>query len=285
MTAPAFRPKKRLAQHFLTRQKAIHNILRRSGFGPSDVVFEIGPGKGALTIPLARNVSHVIAVEKDPELFDILKNKISQARVSNVTLILSDILKLDFETVFSAQTEKIQVIGNLPYNISTPCLELLVVHRSMISRAVLMFQQELASRLSAAPGGKAYGAMTVLIRYHARVTPLVQVTKEAFHPRPKVDSTVLELDFDHPFPRRAKDEVAFRRIVKGAFSHRRKTLLNSLRSFSPALDRDRLMDLLASCDIDPARRPETLDMDEYLCLADNLPLTNVGNDGSCLRLN
>ncbi len=285
MTSPVFRPKKRLAQHFLTRQKAISRIVRRSGFGVSDIVLEIGPGKGALTIPLARRVSHVFAVEKDPQLFALLREKISQDGTSNITLIRNDILKLDFEAVFKAQPDKIQVIGNLPYNISSPCLELLVAHRSRIGRAVLMFQQELASRLSASPGGKAYGAMTVLVGYHARVTPLIKVKKEAFYPRPKVDSTVLELDFGHPFPRLAKDEAVFRRLVKGAFSHRRKTLMNSLRSFFPALDRERLLDLLTGCAIDPTRRPETLDRNEYLCLADKLSLTNILHDDNNIWLN
>jgi len=278
MESPVFRPKKGLAQHFLTHRKAIYKIVHRSRFGLADVVLEIGPGKGALTFPLAKSVSHVFAVEKDQQLFALLGEKISQAGISNVTLIHGDILKVDLEPIFRHQHDKIQVIGNLPYNISSPCLELLVAHRYRIGRAVLMFQRELASRLSATPGGKVYGAMTILVGYYAHVTPLIQVPKEAFHPRPKVDSTVLELDFDHPFPRKAGDEVAFRKLVKGAFSHLRKTLLNSLRSFFPALDRESLLGLLIQCSIDPARRPETLDMDEYLCLADKLSLTNTLQD-------
>ncbi len=278
MASPVFRPKKRLGQHFLTQGKAIYKIVDRSGFGPSDAVLEIGPGKGALTIPLANRVSHIFAVEKDPELYAFLGEKISQAGISNITLIHGDILKLDLDAVFTPDLDKFQVIGNLPYNISSPCLEILMAHRSRIGRAVLMFQRELASRLSATPGGKAYGAMTVLVGYYARVTPLVQVGKEAFHPKPKVDSAVLELDFDRPFPRRAGDEAAFRRLVKGAFSHRRKTLMNSLRTFFHSLDRERLLEVLGGCAIDPARRPETLDMDEYLCLAEKLSLTNgLGN--------
>jgi 16S rRNA (adenine1518-N6/adenine1519-N6)-dimethyltransferase len=278
MASPVLRPKKRLAQHFLTHRKTIHKIVHRSGFGPSDVILEIGPGKGALTIPLAGSVSHIFAVEKDPELYAFLGEKISQAGISNITLIHGDILRLDLDAVFTSYPDKFQVIGNLPYNISSPCLEMLVAHRSRIGRAVLMFQRELASRLSATPGGKAYGAMTVLVGYYARVTPLIQVEKEAFHPKPKVDSTVLELDFNLPFPRRAGDETAFRTLVRGAFSHRRKTLINSLRIFFHGLDRERLLHMLTGCAIDPARRPETLDMDEYLCLADKLSLTNaLGN--------
>jgi 16S rRNA (adenine1518-N6/adenine1519-N6)-dimethyltransferase len=283
MASLAFRPQKSLAQHFLTNRKAIYKIVHRSGFGLSDVVLEIGPGKGAITLPLARGVSHVFAVEKDPQLFALLGEKISQAGISNITLIHGDILKLDLDPIFTPHQDKIQVIGNLPYNISSPCLELLVARRSRIGRAVLMFQRELASRLAAAPGGKTYGAMTVLVGYYARVTPLIQVPKEAFRPRPKVDSTVLELDFDRPFPRKAGDEEAFRKIVKGAFSHRRKTLINSLRSFFPALERERIQDVLIQCAIDPARRAEALDTDAYLCLADKLSLTNALHDANIAR--
>ncbi len=274
MTNARGRPKKRLGQHYLIRSDIIHDIVNRSGFGAEQIVLEIGPGKGALTIPLARNVSHIFAVEKDPYLVEALRRKISQAGISNITLIHEDILRFDLAGIVDEYHGKIQVIGNLPYNISSPCLEKLVANRSIIDRAILMFQREFAQRLCATPGEKAYGAMTVLVNYNGRTAPLIQVPRNAFYPRPKVDSAVVEIDFEQPYVPRARHEGAFEKVVKGAFSHRRKTLVNSLKSFFPSLDQAELLQWLASCSINPRRRAETLHMDEFLCLADKLPLTN-----------
>jgi 16S rRNA (adenine1518-N6/adenine1519-N6)-dimethyltransferase len=274
MTTANGRPKKGLGQHYLTRSDITHEIVYRSGFGAKDIVLEIGPGKGALTIPLARNVSHIFAVEKDPHLVEALRRKITRAGFSNITLIHDDILRFDLAELVNAQRRKIQVIGNLPYNISSPCLEKLVTHRPAISRAILMFQREFALRLCASPGEKAYGAMTVLVNYNAKTTPLLQVSRNAFYPRPKVDSAVVEIDFERPYATRAKHEAAFQKVVKGAFSHRRKTLANSLKRFFPSLDQNELLQWLAACSIDRRRRAETLDMNEFLCMADKLPLTN-----------
>jgi 16S rRNA (adenine1518-N6/adenine1519-N6)-dimethyltransferase len=274
MTTANRRPQKRLGQHYLTRSDIIHEIVYRSGFGAADIVLEIGPGKGALTIPLARKVSHLFAIEKDLYLVETLGRKISQAGFSNITLIHNDILRFDLAEIVDAHPRKIHVIGNLPYNISSPCLEKLVAHRSAISRAILMFQREFALRLCATPGEKAYGAMTLLVNYNAKTTPLLQVSRNAFYPRPKVDSAVVEINFERPYSRRAKREAVFQKVVKGAFSHRRKTLINSLKRFFPSLDQDELLQCLAACDIDPRRRAETLDMDEFLSMADKLPLTN-----------
>ena len=274
MTNARGRPKKRLGQHYLIRSDIIHDIVNRSGFGAEQIVLEIGPGKGALTIPLARNVSHIFAVEKDPYLVEALRRKISQAGISNITLIHEDILRFDLAGIVDEYHGKIQVIGNLPYNISSPCLEKLVANRSIIDRAILMFQSEFAQRLCATPGEKAYGAMTVLVTYNGRTAPLIQVPRNAFYPRPKVDSAVVEIDFEQPYVPRARHEGAFEKVVKGAFSHRRKTLVNSLKSFFPSLDQAELLQWLASCSINSRRRAETLHMDEFLCLADKLPLTN-----------
>lgn len=278
MTPAAFRPKKKLGQHFLTRQELIRKIIRLSRFDRSDILMEIGPGMGALTLPLALKVAHIFAVEKDPELFRLLGEKISQAGLSNVTLINEDILKFSMAAVVPSDRSKIQVIGNLPYNISSPFLQKLVDHRSSIGRAILMFQRELALRICAAEGGKPYGAMTLLVRYHARATSMLHVPKEAFYPRPKVDSTVVELDFQRPYPGRIGSEAAFARVVKGAFAHRRKTLVNSLQLSFPFLDRETILHGLKACTVDPRRRPENLTMDEYLCIADKLSLTTCMDD-------
>jgi 16S rRNA (adenine1518-N6/adenine1519-N6)-dimethyltransferase len=274
MTTRHEHPKKRLGQHYLTRLDIILDIVDLSGFGDSDIVLEIGPGKGALTLPLAKKVAHIFAVEKDPYLVELLGRKIARARLSNITVINDDFLRFDLAAVMGSQSGKIQVIGNLPYNISSPCLEKLAANHSALSRAILMFQREFALRLCAVPGEKAYSTLTVLVNYEARTTPLLQVPRDAFYPRPGVDSAVLRIDFDHPYPRRAHDEAVFRKIVKGAFSHRRKTLINSLKRFFPSVNQGSFLQCLEGCGIDPRRRAETLDMDDFLCIADKLPLTN-----------
>jgi 16S rRNA (adenine1518-N6/adenine1519-N6)-dimethyltransferase len=259
-----FRPKKSLGQHFLKDKEIVREIVYRSRFDPADRVLEIGPGLGALTLLLAREVHHVIAVERDSHLIDMLNKRLSAEKIENVLLINEDILKLDFNRIPSLRERKVRVIGNLPYNISSPILEKLVENRHMLNRAVLMLQSELAGRLIANPGTKAFGAMTVFVQYHAHVSPLIHVPKEAFHPRPKVDSMVLEMDFQRPYPERTEDEVKFRRVVRGAFAQRRKTLLNSLKNSLASYSREEILAALERSDIDPRRRAETLTIGDFL---------------------
>ena len=265
-----FRPKKSLGQHFLKDKEVVREIINRARFDPTDRVLEIGPGLGALTLLLARGVHHVIAVEKDSRLTDMLNRRLSAEKIENVHLINEDILKLNFNHIPSLHGRNLKVIGNLPYNISSPILEKLVENRHMLNRAVLMLQSELAGRLIADPGTKAFGAMTVFVQYDAHISPLLHVPKEAFHPRPKVDSMVLEMDFQRPYPERTQDDVKFRRVVKGAFSQRRKTLFNSLNNTLVSYSREEILAALERCDIDPKRRAETLTIKDFLRLTSAL---------------
>ena len=262
-----FRPSKRLGQHFLKDPAVILEIIHRAGFDSSDHILEIGAGLGALTLPLAGAVRNITAVEKDARLTRFLGEKLSRGGIDNVTLINEDILKFDFKRLQCLSGEKIQVIGNLPYNISSPLLETLINNRTLVSRAVLMFQVELARRLVSPPGNKAYGAITVLIRYHARISPLLEVAGTAFLPRPKVGSMVLELDFNRPHPKRAEDEKLFTTVVRSAFAHRRKKILNSFRGSALAYTNEVLTTALNRCAIDPGKRAEELDIDDFLCLS------------------
>jgi len=272
-----FRPKKRLGQHFIKDKQTIDEIIRKAGFSDSDTVLEIGPGLGALTIPLAGTVNQVLAVEKDSVLTRMLKERLERAAVNNVVLFNGDILKLDFSEFLSPGLKRIKIIGNLPYNISSPFLERLIKYRNIVSRAVLMFQSEFARRLIASPGEKNHGALSILIQYQSRVFPLLEVSKEVFHPRPKIDSIVLGFDFREPYPRRAEDEDLFKIVVKGAFAHKRKTLYNSLRiNFSSCMGGD-ILKALGKCAIDPGKRAEALGIDDFLRLASSLkdPLTSA----------
>lgn len=263
----AFRPKKRLGQHFLTDPGVIREIIAQGEFGRQDEILEIGPGRGALTLPLAGMVHRMFAVEKDTQLVEILQKGLSKAGASNVILINQDILKFDFGDLPQPSTGKIQVVGNLPYNISSPLIERLIMHRNLFGRALLMFQMELAERLLALPGHREYGAITVALRYYASVSPVLRVSRDAFYPRPKVDSMVLKLDFEDPHPRRADDETHFRRVVKEAFAHKRKTLANSLRAGMKARSGAEILEALERCNINPRKRAEALDIDDFISLS------------------
>jgi 16S rRNA (adenine1518-N6/adenine1519-N6)-dimethyltransferase len=264
-------PSKRLGQHFLKERGLAEMIVQLARFDRRDRVLEIGPGWGALTLPLAASVHQVLAVEKDARLAEALGKRLHRVGIDNVRVVRGDILRLDLADLLGSRTEeKIRVIGNLPYNISSPLIERLIGHRDRVSRATLMFQAELARRLIAVPGSRAYGAMTVLIQYEARLSSLLEVPKSAFHPRPKVDSMVLSLDFERPHPRRAENEAFFRRVVRGAFAHRRKTLLNCLKRSLPSCAVEDILRALQTCGVEPHRRAETLHIDDYLCLSASL---------------
>ena len=266
------RPKKKLGQHFLIDAGIIEKTIASARFQSSDVVLEIGPGQGALTLPLSKTVSHVVAVEKDIRLTNLLQKKLSSLGISNVTLVNHDILTFDFNGIKTRPSDKIQIIGNIPYNISSPLLEKVIRNRKVVARAILMFQLEVARRLTSAPCTKAYGAMTLLVQYYARSTCLLAVSKSAFYPVPKVDSMIVEIDLERPYPNQEVHIEHFRKVVRGAFAHRRKTIVNSMKGFLSSWTPDLLMDRMKACGIDPKRRAETLNMDEFLRLATALAI-------------
>ena len=261
-----FRPKKRLGQYFLRDGDIINGIISVADFDKSDQILEIGAGLGALTIPAAKSVHDVIAVEKDDRLVEILKKKLLNSDIHNVTLINDDILKVDLPRILGNHSRKIKVVGNLPYNISSPLLERLINNRNILGRAILMFQAEFAKRLIASPGNRDYGALTVLMQYHAYLSPLIEVPKEAFYPKPKVGSMVLELDLNKPHPRRAADDERFKMVVKGAFAYKRKTLLNSLRRTFSSHGTNDILAAMSDCAMDSLKRAESLTIDDFIRL-------------------
>ena len=259
-------PRKYLGQHFLQDRGITSEIIAQARLDQDDVVLEVGSGLGALTIPALSLISHLIAVEKDPDLVEILKERVPAKEAHKITTVLGDILKVSFEEVSNRFQRKIKVLGNLPYNISSPFLEKLVINRKYVRTAILMFQHEFAQRLTARPCTRQYGALSVIMQYHARLSPLIKVSRDAFYPKPRVDSMVVEIDFEEPNPSQAEDERLFQQIVKAAFSHRRKTILNSLDRGMVSLPRETLDEALRKCSIDPKRRAETLTVDDYIRL-------------------
>ena len=271
-----FRPNKRLGQHFIEDKEIVLRIIDISGFEKSDHILEVGPGKGALTIPLSKKVAHITAVEKDARLANFLQKTLPREDVTNVRIINEDILRFDINVTPNINQIKIKVMGNLPYNISSPFIEKLIQNRQFISSAVLMFQKEFAQRLIAFPGGKDYGALSVMVQYHADISHLLEIPKEMFYPKPKVGSVLLRFDMEKPHPRRAEDDALFRMVVKGAFAHRRKTILNSLKGALPSFSSEELESALEKSHIDHTRRAETVDIDEFLVLTSVLGSHNYG---------
>ena len=259
---------KALGQNFLNAPQIVERIVAAAAIQPGETVIEIGPGLGALTLALAGRTDRLIAVEKDPRMLQLLRTELLATGHGAVELVQADILKADFAALAGPRAPLV-VLGNLPYNISSQVLVRLVAQRAAIDRAVLMFQKELAERITAAPGGRDYGRLTVMLAYCAEVRRLFAVGAEHFFPRPKVDSTVVEVRFTAP-PSPARDEAVFARVVQAAFGQRRKTLKNALSGSALPLDGAAAETLLAAAGIDPGRRAETLSVPEFAALSDRV---------------
>ncbi|MBW1690127.1 MAG: ribosomal RNA small subunit methyltransferase A [Deltaproteobacteria bacterium] len=261
------RPRKSLGQHFLEDPNVVRKIISHARLQDTDVVVEIGPGLGALTIPMLPHIRHLVAIEKDPLLIDLLREKLSPLETQKITLVSGDVLQFDFKEIYENFQGKVRLMGNLPYNISSPFMEHLIANRHYVRNAILTFQYEVAQRLIALPNSKDYGALSIASQYYARISPLFKIKKECFYPKPKVNSMLLEFNFEMPHPVRAKNEEHFLRIVKAAFSCRRKTILNSLQRGMVPVTRHLIAGALEKSSIEPSRRAETLTIDEYIRLS------------------
>ncbi len=257
---------KSLGQNFITDRNILEKIIEGAGVEDGDLVIEIGPGIGVLTAELAERASFVTAVEIDGRLIPILKETLSE--YDNIRIVNQDILKTDLGRIIEESrqegrfTGKVHIIGNLPYYITTPIIMKLLEEQIPADSITVMMQKEVADRIRSAPGSKTYGAISVAVQYYCRVTKVTDVPKESFVPRPKVESTVLNLE---PLDAKAielKDEKVFMRCIKAGFAQRRKTLLNSLAS-AGGMDKDKVKRILAAAGIDPGRRAETLTVEEF----------------------
>ncbi|MGD9083132.1 MAG: 16S rRNA (adenine(1518)-N(6)/adenine(1519)-N(6))-dimethyltransferase RsmA [Desulfobacterales bacterium] len=264
------RPKKQLGQHFLVNQTTAEMIVNRSGILSEDIVLEIGAGLGALTIPVARIVKQVFAVEMDLKIIDILKTEILASNLSNVVIMGKSIMKIDIKSLADTAGQKMVVMGNLPYNISSQILVQLIKSREALTRAVIMLQKELAQRITAQPGCKDYGRLTVMLGYCANIKKIADVKASLFFPKPKVDSEVLELRFKKRLNYPANDEADFFSVIKAAFGNRRKILKNALAASALNIDAATAKNILQRSDIDPVRRAETLTVEEFVRLSNNL---------------
>jgi len=270
LTAWNLRPKKQFGQNFLSDPSTAEMIAARSGISPEDVVLEIGAGLGALTIPVARIAEKVYAVERDQRLTSLLKTELLANTLSNVALMEENILTLDITALAENAGCKLIVMGNLPYNISSQVLVQLVQSRVAVRRAVLMLQKELALRITAQPGCRDYGRLSVMLGYCSDIRILADVRASLFFPKPKVDSQVLEIRFKN-FPEYPADnEAFFFKVIKAGFGQRRKTLRNALAGSELHIDARMANDALNKAGIDPSRRAETLDIKEFVALSNSL---------------
>ncbi|PKN33584.1 MAG: ribosomal RNA small subunit methyltransferase A [Deltaproteobacteria bacterium HGW-Deltaproteobacteria-19] len=257
------RPRKKLGQCFLQDRNILEKIAAMTDIGQEGTAVEIGAGTGALTELLAGAAGRVLAIEVDPRMTDILRERFREQ--DNIEILQRDVLSVDFSLLADeAGMEKITVVGNIPYSLSTPILFHLLAHRRRIRTAVLMFQKELAARLAASPGTKEYGIPSVLVAAFARVTQRLDVPATCFYPVPRVHSRVLRFDFleESPFP--LGEEGCFTAVVRASFASRRKTIFNNLKGVSLGLpEGSDLGDLLLAAGIDPGRRGETLSPAEF----------------------
>ena len=252
-------PLKRLGQNFLIDPNIVRKIVALADLSPSDHVLEIGPGRGALTEMLGHAAGRVTAVELDLRLHAYLETR--QTEFPNVELVCDDALAYPVERLPIGTI----VVANLPYYISTPLLFRLLDQRGRFSRMVLMLQNEVADRLVAQPGGSDYGVLSVMAQYAADITKSFRVSAQCFRPRPDVGSAVVLLRANEHRRLGLQEEVAFRALVKAAFAHRRKTIVNSLRD--EGYDQDHTTAALTQLHLSPTVRAETLSLEHFIDLS------------------
>jgi 16S rRNA (adenine1518-N6/adenine1519-N6)-dimethyltransferase len=248
-------------------------IVRRSRITSKDAVLEIGAGLGALTIPAARIAGCVYAVETDPRLTQLLKTELLVNQLANVEIIEKNILHLDIRSLAKKWDRRLIVMGNLPYNISSQVLILLVEGRHYVNRAILMFQRELARRITAGPGSKDYGRLTVMLSYCAEIKSIATIAPSLFYPAPKINSEVVEVNFNISRVYPPHDETMLFQVIKAGFGNRRKTLKNALSASGLHIDPQIAHRALTAAGIDPSRRAETLGVSEFVALQISLART------------
>lgn len=274
-----FRPLKRFGENYLIDSNIKDKIIAKACLSKQDIVLEIGPGLGAITIDLARSGAGVFAVEKDKKAFAILK-KLTADEFPNLELIQGDILEFDLKNI--ASSRKIKVIGNLPYYITTPIVEYLIKNRDRIESVIIMVQREVANRLLANPGTKDYASLSCFVQYYTRPSYIHTIRKTAFYPEPDVDSSLIKLDILDAPSVEVRDEGLLFKIIRGSFNQRRKSIINSL-SREEVLDmsKEDLSSVLINLKIDPSIRPEMLGLSEFAALSNSL--SNASSYGNLYK--
>ena len=257
------KPNKKLGQSFLIDINVINRIVHAANISQEDIVVEIGAGIGVLTENIAKKAKRVIAVEIDRNLVEVLKDKLGV--YDNVEVHCGDILKFDFNSISETHSSKIKIIGNVPYNISSPLIFRLLSFRPVISDFMLMLQKEIVQRLVSVPDNKIYGVPSVILQMFASAEKIFDVPATCFYPQPKVESAIIKGSFREKPLVYLQDEIFFTGLVKAAFAQRRKMLINNLKNakFLEGLSDDDLKEALDAAGIDGKRRGETLSISEF----------------------
>lgn len=264
-----FRPKKNLGQNFLIDKWFFEIILAAAELHPDEHVIELGAGFGRLTSRLADTGAHVIAIELDDFLYAELQTTCFD--LPNVDLVHGDILEIDLSSLLDQESGRHnKIVANLPYYITSPILTKLLEQSRSIDSCVLMVQKEVADRIVASPGTKAYGVLTVEIDYWAKAEIVVGVPAKSFYPPPQVDSALIKLSMRDSPKADVEDKDLFSKVVRGAFQHRRKTLRNSLAASPVPLSKKELTAILEELQIDQMRRGETLTVAEFAELTNRI---------------
>jgi len=261
--------RKSLGQHFLVDPNISRKIIRLSGITPESQILEIGPGVGALTAMLCQTAKSVVAIELDSRMLPVLRDVLEP--YDNVTVIHGDVLKLDIKVIVNEYFAGIScsVCANLPYNITTPALEVLF-EAGVFDNITVMIQREVARRITAKPGTTDYGAFTVYANYHSTPEILFDVPPECFNPRPKVFSSVINMNIREKKLLIPDEEKLLFRIVRAAFGQRRKTLVNALYTvFNDLFEKKDIEKIVVNCGFNPKVRGEMLSLDEFIVLTSN----------------
>ena len=248
--------KKKFGQNFLKDAAIIHSIIQSINPLPNDLLIEIGPGLGALTKPLLEKTNRLLAIELDRDIVSWMENEYSK---KNITIFNEDVLNFNFNQF----DQKIRIVGNLPYNISTPILFKCIDNILNIKDLHFMLQKEVVDRMIAIPSSPEYGRLSVMLQYYFAMEHLVDVPKESFEPEPKVESSFVRLIPYEQYPFIANNIEQFARIVKEAFSQRRKTIRNTLKSFISENDFEKI-------GINPQLRAENLSVSDFVKISNYL---------------
>jgi 16S rRNA (adenine1518-N6/adenine1519-N6)-dimethyltransferase len=254
--------RKRFGQNFLEDEGVIRRIIKSINAKATDELIEIGPGKGAITQHLLSSCPTLNVIELDRDLIPILLSQFI-ASYPELRIHQHDALKFDFASLFKSEASRLRIVGNLPYNISTPLIFHLLRYHDNIEDMHFMLQKEVVDRMAAKAGDKHYGRLGIMVQYYCQVENLFDVPPECFNPRPKVDSAIVRLTAHKQLPIVAKDVKTLSNLVNVAFQQRRKTLRNSLKQLICAQD-------IESLNIDTSKRPEKITLEEFVAISDKL---------------
>ena len=270
MSRHGFKISKSLGQNFLIDRNILERIIKIAGITKEDCIIEIGPGIGNLTQYIAEAAKFVVAVEIDKALIPILKDTLKD--YSNIEIINEDILKIDLHKLIGDrfQNQKIKVVANLPYYVTTPIIMKFLEERVPVESLTVMVQKEVARRIQAEPGTKDYGSLSIAAQYYSEPNILLNVPPSVFIPQPNVESAVIKLEILKEPKVYVEKEDLFFTLVRDAFGKRRKTILNALNTGNLKLDKNLLKEILYESNIDENRRGETLSIEEYALLSNNL---------------